>query len=119
MIRSQDSAFHKIYQTTTGLSTFLLLISSTLLFTSSLAHAHYPLMTCNAEKQLITCEAGFSDGSPATNKRVSVLDYNENLLQKLTTDKRSQVSFTRPEGEFYIRFDAGHEAPVEIDYDEL
>ncbi len=96
-----------------------LLLGYCALFASTGANAHYPLMTCSTQDTAVSCEAGFSDGSPATNKKVQVLDYNDQVLLQLKTDQRSQVIFQRPSGEFYIRFDAGHETPVEIDYDEL
>ncbi|MBB1486337.1 hypothetical protein H4O21_06925 [Oceanospirillum sp. D5] len=95
------------------------LCAALLLLSSINANAHYPLMSCIIESNSVTCEAGFSDGSLAVNKKVTVLDYDDNVLLSLKTSQASQVVFERPQGEFYIRFDAGHEAPVEIDYDEL
>lgn len=98
---------------------FYSLCGAFLLFIPLNANAHYPLMSCVIDSNAILCEAGFSDGSMAVNKKVTVLDYNDTVLLRLKTDQASQVRFKQPEGEFYIRFDAGHEAPVEIDYDEL
>lgn len=95
----------------------LLALSSVLL--SAPAQAHYPLMTCEKQGSSIRCETGFSDGSLAVNKSVTVLDYSDQALLQLKTDNASVVEFTAPQGEFYIRFDSGHESPVEIDYDEL
>lgn len=98
---------------------FKCLCAALLLLPALNANAHYPLMSCIIKNNSIMCEAGFSDGSQAVNKKVTVLDYDDNVLLRLKTNQASQVVFERPQGEFYIRFDAGHEAPVEIDYDEL
>ncbi len=95
------------------------LFLGSLLSISTGVQAHYPVMSCALEQKNVLCQTGFSDGSQAINKRVKVLDYNDQLLLQLKTDHKSQVSFLRPEGEFYIRFDSGHESPIEIDYDEL
>lgn len=89
------------------------------LFVSPLAQAHFPIMTCEQQAGSVHCETGFSDGSLSVNKPVTVLDYDDQVLLKLTTDAASSVTFSAPAGEYYIRFDSGHEQPVEIDYDEL
>ncbi|WP_245832328.1 hypothetical protein [Oceanospirillum sanctuarii] len=89
------------------------------LLVSPLAQAHFPIMTCEQQSGSVHCETGFSDGSLSVNKPVTVLDYDDQVLLKLTTDAASSVTFSAPAGEYYIRFDSGHEQPVEIDYDEL
>ncbi|WP_417597527.1 hypothetical protein [Oceanospirillum sp.] len=86
---------------------------------SQTVQAHFPIMTCELENGMIRCETGFSDGSLTVNKPVTVLDYDDEILLQLKTDSASAVEFSAPEGEYYIRFDSGHEQPVEIDYDEL
>ena len=86
-----------------------------LLFTSSAALAHYPLMECWSKGDLIECQAGYSDGSKATNSTVNMYDYDDNLIARVKTDKRSIATFTLSVDEFYIVFDSGHEYPVEVD----
>jgi hypothetical protein len=93
-------------------------VAALFLFSSS-AFAHYPVLECSADGALITCNAGFSDGSKAVGKSVKLYDYDENLLVHKKADKFSRAVFERPEGEFYIQFDSGHEFPVEVDYGEL
>lgn len=88
-------------------------------FFSQAALAHFPIMTCEQKAGSVHCETGFSDGSLSVNKPVTVLNYDDDVLLSLTTDAASSVTFTAPVGEYYIRFDSGHEQPVEIDYDEL
>ncbi len=98
---------------------FLLLLACTVWLKSHTVFAHYPLMTCSAVAQQVNCEVGFSDGSKAVGKPVRLFDYEENLLQTQTSDRFSRVQFERPEGEFYLQFDSGHEFPVEVDVGEL
>ena len=98
---------------------FLPLLACTALLQSYAVQAHYPLMICSTEGQQINCEVGFSDGSKAVGKPVRVFDYEENLLQTQQSDRFSRVQFERPEGEFYLQFDSGHEFPVEVDVGEL
>ncbi|OMH33668.1 hypothetical protein [Motiliproteus sp. MSK22-1] len=98
---------------------FLLLFSGAFLMQSNGVLAHYPLMVCSAVGVLINCEVGFSDGSKAIGKPVRIFDYQENLIQTRKADRFSRVQFERPEGEFYLQFDSGHEFPVEVDVGEL
>ena len=102
-------------------SNFLLksAIATALLCSSSVALAHYPLMTCEFEGEKIECQAGYSDGSKAVNYEVKMYDYNDNLIAKEKTDHRSIVTFNKSVDEFYIVFDSGHEYPVEVDSVEI
>ncbi|MDA0385359.1 Uncharacterised protein [Vibrio owensii] len=88
-------------------------------FISSQAFAHFPLMSCHLEQDKVICEAGYSDGSTAVDYDVEMYDYDDNLIAKVTTDKRSIAEFTHPQTDFYLVFDAGHENPVEVDIVEL
>ncbi|GLS91887.1 hypothetical protein GCM10007916_29570 [Psychromonas marina] len=90
-----------------------------LLFFSSAALAHYPLMQCEYAEQKIECEAGYSDGSKAIDYQVSMFDYDDNLIAKVKTDIRSIATFEKSVDEFYIVFDSGHEYPVEVDSVEI
>lgn len=88
-------------------------------FTSFHAAAHFPLMSCHLAQDKVICEAGYSDGSTAVDYDVEMYDYDDNLIAKEKTDKRSIAEFTHPETDFYLVFDAGHESPVEVDIVEL
>jgi len=90
-----------------------------LIFIGQPAFAHYPAMQCTLLDRLIECEVGFSDGSKAVGKPVRLIDYDENVLVVKKADRFSRVTFDKPEGEFYIQFDSGHEFPVEMDYAEF
>jgi hypothetical protein len=83
------------------------------------ASAHFPLMSCWFESDKVICEAGYSDASTAVDYAVNMFDYDDNLIAKGTTDKRSIAEFAKPEGDFYLVFDAGHENPVEVDVVEI
>jgi len=93
--------------------------SASLLLSSSAAFAHFPLMQCWTIDENIECEAGYSDGSKATNYHVSMFDYDDNLIAKEKTDTRSIVTFKKSVDEFYLVFDSGHESPVEVDSVEI
>lgn len=86
---------------------------------STVAHAHFPLMTCYSENENIVCEAGYSDGSDAVDYDVEMFDYSDNLIGRVKTDARSVAEFKNPDTDFYIVFDAGHESPVEVDVVEI
>lgn len=95
------------------------LIASLVLILSTSARAHFPLMTCWFEAENVVCEAGYSDGSKATDYKIEMFDYEDNLIAKSMTDKRSIAEFKHPKTEFYIVFDSGHEYPVEVDVVEI
>ncbi|MCG3865217.1 hypothetical protein I3259_14325 [Photobacterium sp. Ph5] len=86
---------------------------------STAAFAHFPLMSCWFEADKVLCEAGYSDGSTAVEYNVDMFDYDDNLIAKAVTDKRSIAEFTKPDTDFYLVFDAGHENPVEVDVVEI
>lgn len=83
------------------------------------AHAHTPMLDCRMEGREIVCIPGFSDGTPAPGMTVQVYSYADELLQKAQADSQSRVKFQRPPGDFYIRFDPGHESPAEFDHADL
>ncbi len=76
-------------------------------------------MSCWFEGEKLVCEAGYSDGSTAVDYNVDMFDYDDNLIDKATTDKRSIAEFDIPNTDFYPIFDAGHESPVEVDVVEI
>lgn len=98
---------------------FKMLSGAVLLLSSSVAFAHYPLMHCWSIGDNIECEAGYSDGSKAVDYQVNMFDYDDNLIAKVKTDKRSIATFKKILDEFYLVFDSGHENPVEVDSVEI
>ncbi|OIQ26264.1 hypothetical protein [uncultured Vibrio sp.] len=98
---------------------FFAFIALAVSFLSLPAFAHFPLMNCWLEADAILCEAGYSDGSTAIDYAVEMFDYEDNLVAKAMTDKRSIVEFSHPGVDFYLVFDAGHENPVEVDVVEI
>ncbi|WP_105171843.1 hypothetical protein [Pseudoalteromonas sp. T1lg24] len=86
------------------------------------ADAHFPTLNChvsNTDAKLLSCTAGYSDASLAGEVILKVYSYDEALLREVKTASDGSVSFSKPNGEFYIVFDAGHESPAEFDYAEL
>ncbi|MCW8331737.1 hypothetical protein MD588_23330 [Photobacterium sp. SDRW27] len=98
--------------------TGLLILTFSSIFSAS-ANAHFPLMSCWLESGKVLCEAGYSDGSSAVDYNVDMFDYDDSLIGKATTDKRSIAEFDMPDTDFYLVFDAGHESPVEVDVVEI
>ena len=92
---------------------------TTLLLFSSALFAHFPLMQCWSKGNTIECETGYSDGSNAVDYQVRMFDYDDILIAKVMTDKRSIATFTKSTDEFYLVFDSGHESPVEVDSVEI
>ena len=90
-----------------------------LLVFSPQSYAHFPLMNCYYEEANVICQAGYSDGSSAIDYVVKMYDYEDNLIAKSTTDKASKATFSHPNQDFYLIFDAGHESPVEVDTVEI
>lgn len=91
-----------------------------LLSLSSLALAHNPMCQCEeVDAENIRCTGGFSDGSGAAGVTLDVIGYDESILVpgKLADD--STLTFKKPEGEFYVLFDAGPGHIVEIDHTEI
>lgn len=95
----------------------LLALGALLLSTG--AQAHYPTLDCTLQAQQLTCITGFSDGTRVGDATLQVMSYQDELIKTYQTDQDGRASFLRPEGEFYIIFDAGHEDPAEFDYAEL
>ncbi|WP_212631808.1 hypothetical protein [Pseudomonas sp. KB-10] len=93
-----------------------LLLAATGTF-SSLALAHNPVCQCEAQgDEEIVCVGGFSDGSGAPGVTLDVISYDEEILVAGKLGDDSSLSFKRPEGEFYVLFDAGPGHVVEIDH---
>jgi len=87
---------------------------------SSAAYAHHPIAECKQlAQQTIECEGGFSDGSKAAGVTLEVLSYDEKVILSGKLDKDSKLRFQRPEGDFYVLFDAGPGHVVEIDQSDI
>ncbi|MNQ23055.1 hypothetical protein D3C85_362140 [compost metagenome] len=81
------------------------------------ALAHNPMAECKpAGNEQIQCTGGFSDGSGAAGVTMDVISYDEQILVPGKLDNDSKLTFKRPNGEFYVLFDAGPGHVVEIDH---
>ena len=84
------------------------------------ALAHNPMCECQpAPGDQIVCTGGFSDGSGAPGVTLDVIGYDEAVLVPGKLGADSKVTFKRPEGEFYVLFDAGPGHVVEIDHADI
>lgn len=83
------------------------------------AAAHYPFCTCALQGGAITCTGGFSDGTSAEGVTVDVISYEEEVLVPGTFDATSTIRVPKPQGEFYILFDAGPGHIVEVDWRDI
>lgn len=82
--------------------------------------AHNPIAECEvADGAIIECRGGFSDGSGAAGVTLDVISYEEDVLIPGKLGDDSRIQFARPDGEFYILFDAGPGHVVEIDYHDV
>lgn len=83
---------------------------------SGQALAHNPMCECKeVEEGQIRCTGGFSDGSGAPGVTLDVIGYDETILVPGKLGADSTLTFKRPDGEFYVLFDAGPGHIVEID----
>lgn len=83
----------------------------------SAVQAHSPFCDCkqiNATQ--IRCSGGFSDGGDAAGVTLDVIGYDENILLHSQLGSDSSLTFDKPAGEFYVLFDAGPGAVVEVDH---
>jgi hypothetical protein len=86
----------------------------------TLAQAHNPICQCEPQgEEEVLCTGGFSDGSGAPGVTLDVIGYDEEILVAGKLDTDSRLRFRRPEGEFYVLFDAGPGHIVEIDHTEI
>lgn len=91
-----------------------------LLSLSDAALAHNPMCQCEElDAENIRCTGGFSDGSGAAGVTLDVIGYDESILVPGKLAEDSTLTFKKPEGEFYVLFDAGPGHIVEIDHTEI
>ncbi|MDN7143145.1 hypothetical protein KC131_21085 [Pseudomonas sp. JQ170] len=97
-----------------------LLVPLLLLGAAGPALAHNPMCECKPiDGEQIECTGGFSDGSGAPGVTLDVIGYNEEILVPGKLGDNSKLTFKRPEGEWYVLFDAGPGHVVEIDYADI
>jgi len=78
--------------------------------------AHNPMCECKElDGEQIRCTGGFSDGSGAPGVTLDVIGYDETILVPGKLGQDSSLTFKKPDGEFYVLFDAGPGHIVEID----
>ena len=80
------------------------------------AAAHNPICECfdNADGT-ITCEGGFSDGSPAVGIPLRVFDASGRILIDGAMSEHSEFTFDKPDVRFRVQFDAGEGHVIDID----
>lgn len=94
------------------------LIALSLLAVSVPAWSHGMEVTCKA-KEKIHCAGTFSDGSTLSGSRVRVLSYKNVVLWTGKVNTKSQVTFKRPVGEFYVQFIADDNHFLEVDHNSI
>jgi len=95
-------------------------LSALLMLAAGQAQAHNPVCTCEPlGDEEIRCTGGFSDGSGAPGVTLDVISYNEEILVPGKLGEDSSMTFSRPDDEFYILFDAGPGHVVEVDHSEV
>jgi len=71
------------------------------------ATAHAPIFACSREAREIQCEAGYTDGSSAAGRTITVLDANHKVLFEGSVSANGTYNFQAPEGIFHVFFDGG------------
>ena len=85
-----------------------------------LAFAHTPLCSCSDEGDgTILCEGGFSDGTSAAGVEMGVLDSSGKVLIKGKMNEDSEFTFTKPQGDYTVIFDAGPGHKVDVPSSEI
>lgn len=81
---------------------------------SSSLFGHTAIMSCfdNGDGS-VTCEGGFSDGGSASGVKFKV-EQNGKVIFESKMSKDSEVTFTKPSGEYTAIFDAGEGHNVRI-----
>lgn len=84
------------------------------------ALAHNPMCECEpVDTDQVKCTGGFSDGSGAPGVTLDVIGYDEQVLVGGKLNEDSSLTFKRPDGEYYVLFDAGPGHVVEVDYADI
>ncbi len=92
-------------------------LAALLLGLSGAALAHNPICECEeVQAGEIRCKGGFSDGSGAPGVTLDVIGYDEQILVPGKLGADSTLTFKRPDGEFYVLFDAGPHTAISYGY---
>ncbi|MGB3865632.1 MAG: hypothetical protein WBA29_08385 [Xanthobacteraceae bacterium] len=84
------------------------------------ASAHPPFCICKMiDATTVRCEGGFADGTGVPGVGLDVVRYDESVVLQTRFAADSTVTFKRPEGEFYILFDAGAGNSFDVDYKDI
>ncbi len=87
---------------------------------SAVAMAHEPIARCTAiDARTIRCKGGYADGEGAPGTTMDVIAHDGTVLIAGKLDKASTLTFTRPEGGFYVLFDVGPGHQAVIEHDEI
>jgi hypothetical protein len=80
------------------------------------AYAHNAICDCfDNGDGTITCEGGFSDGSPAVGIPLRVIDGTGKVLVEGVMSEHSDFTFDKPDVGFSVQFDAGQGHILQID----
>lgn len=88
--------------------------AAALVSVSPIAFAHAPILDCFIEQGSVTCEAGFSDGSPTTGRKIQVRDPRGKVLLEGVFDKDNRHVFTPPAKDYSVIFLGGDGHDVTI-----
>ena len=86
------------------------------------AYGHSPVCNCYDEDNddsKVVCEGGFSDGGSAEGVAIRVLDDRDKILIDEVMNKDSTFTFTKPDADFHVVFDAGPSHQVVIYMDDI
>ncbi len=84
------------------------------------ASAHPPFCVCKMiDATTVRCEGGFANGTGVPGVKLDVIRYDESVVLETTFGADSTVTFKRPDGEFYILFDAGPGNSFDVDYKDI
>jgi len=91
-------------------------------FTATTAFAHSPICNCYNDEEndnKVICEGGFSDGGSAEGVGVKVLNDRDRVLINGAMNADSIFTFTKPDDDFHIIYDAGPSHQVIIYVDDI
>ncbi len=88
---------------------------------ATLAQAHEPIAVCNAvDESTVRCYGGYAHGEDAPGLTMDVISYeNDQVLIPGKLGADSTITFQRPEGGFYVLFDAGPGHMAIVEHDEI
>ncbi|WP_263143566.1 hypothetical protein [Pseudomonas sp. RIT-PI-AD] len=91
-----------------------------LVVSAPLAFGHGAFCTCKAlDAARVRCTGGFIGGGAAPGVTLDVIGPDETILLHGELGPDSSLTFTRPDGPFYVLFDAGPGYVVEVDHTDI